>query len=161
MSWVVFFRVCVIPLRVWKSYTTYKGSGYGYGSLARPTEDPGRYPNVAPLSVTPPWYFPKAYPTPGIECRTELTGVRGTCNTPGMVLHAAYRAQHCNLYFGGNGSGSLAESTEIPGNVIVQNSQEFRVGIRMWYPYPYQHRDSLLSAYPYSGYCATGVQNYQ
>ena len=43
--------------------------------------------------------------------------------------------------------------------VLQKNSHKFRVGTRMLYPYPYPHPDIFTRAYPYPGYCATGVQN--
>ena len=43
--------------------------------------------------------------------------------------------------------------------VLQKNSHKFRVGTRMLYPYPYPHPDIFARAYPYPGYCATGVQN--
>ena len=42
---------------------------------------------------------------------------------------------------------------------VLHNSQKFRVGTPMLYPYPYQYPDNFTRAYPYPGYCATGVQN--
>ena len=42
---------------------------------------------------------------------------------------------------------------------VLQNSPTFRVGTRKLYFYPYPHPGILTRAYPYPGYCATGVQN--
>ena len=43
----------------------------------------------------------------------------------------------------------------------LQNSQKFRGGTRILYPYPYPHPGIFTRAYPYPGYCAMGVQNLQ
>ena len=58
---------------------------------------------------------------------------------------------------------SLTELTGVTGTGmgVVQNSQKFRVGTRMSYPYPYPHAGIFTRAYPYPGYCATSLQNLQ
>ena len=58
--------------------------------------------------------------------------------------------------------GCLTELKEFPGAgmEVLHISQKFRVGTRMLHPYPYQHRGNFTRAYPYLGYCATGVHNY-
>ena len=63
--------------------------------------------------------------------------------------------------YSGQGYGSLPELEEVPGMGmdVLQNSQKFRVGTRMLYPYPYP--GIFTRAYPYPGYCATGVQTYR
>ena len=75
-----------------------------------------------------------------------------------------YFARLCSVGFvySGYGYGSLTELTEVPGTgmEVLQNSQKFRVGTRMLYPYPYPHPGIFTRAYPYPGYCATGVQNF-
>ena len=75
--------------------------------------------------------MPRAYRTyrssgHGYECRTELTEVPGSGNTPGMVLYVPYRTQPFH---------------KVPGTGMefLQNSQKFRV--RVWKSY-ITHRNS-------------------
>ena len=42
---------------------------------------------------------------------------------------------------------------------VLENSQKYRVGMRMLYPYRYPHPIIFTRAYPYPGYCATGILN--
>ena len=63
----------------------------------------------------------------------------------------------------GYGYGSLAELQEVPitGMEVFLRTQKFRVGIRTLHPYPHPHPGIFKRAYPYPGYCATGILNLQ
>ena len=102
----MFCRVCVLRVRVWKSYRTCRSSGYGYGSHTELTVVPGRYTNVVPVPVPAPRYFYKGIPVPRVLCHgsKELTEVPGT----GMdVVQTSQKF--------GYGYGNLTELIEVPG----------------------------------------------
>ena len=42
------------------------------------------------------------------------------------------------------------------GTEVSQNSQKFRVGARMLYPYPHPQPGIFKRVYPYLGYCGHG-----
>ena len=141
VSKVVFCRVCISGY----GCIPHTSSGYGYGSLAELTEVSGRFTNVVIVALPAPGFFlqehtrspgivPRAYRTYrssgyGYECRTELTKVPGTGNTPRMVLYVPYRTQHFHLH------------TEVPGTgmEILQNSRKF--WLQVWTSYR-THRSS-------------------
>ena len=93
-----------LRVRVWESCRTPRSSDYGYGSLLKNSEVPGRYTNVAPVPAPAPGYFQKGIPVPRVLCHghTELAEAPGKgmiviqnlqefrygyVNTPGMVLY--------------------------------------------------------------------------
>ena len=127
-----FCRVCGFRIRVWGSYRTSRSFWYGYGSVAE---------------------LPELRDIVAQACRTR----RGS----GRVQNMLYP------YPGYCGTG-LAELTEVPGTGMqvlqnfrtfgycgtdVQNSQKFREGINMLYPYPGSlwHRRIELPEVPGTG----------
>ena len=102
-------------------------SGYGHASLTELTQVPGTgmevlqdsqkfgvgprtlysypypHPGIVKGHTRTPGIVPRAYRTYtssgyGYECRTELTAIPGTGNTPGMVLCVPYRTQPWKFY---------------------------------------------------------------
>ena len=153
---------------------------YGCESFADLTEVPGRCTNVVPVLVPTLGYFYKGIPVPReLLChgRTELTEV------PGKGMNVVENLQKFRVRYPRYGSlrtlqnttfsltefpdtgmyRRYTELTEAPGTgmEVLQNLQNLRVGMRMLHPYPYLHSGMMARAYPYPGYCATGVQKAQ
>ena len=127
-------------------------SGHGYGSLTEPTEVPGRYTNVVPVPVPATGYFYKGIPVPRVlyHKRTELNEVPGTGTNVVQNLQKFRVRVIPRVWF-----------CAYPKEHLFTHVQKFRVGTRMLYPYPYPHPGMFKRAYPYPGYCATGVQKLQ
>ena len=95
----------------------------------------------------------------GYGCCTELTKVSGTQDVvpvPWVLIHG--RKEHRNIgsdvHFYrthrsvGYGYECLTQLTEV-GYMDVQNSQNYRIGYYISYPYPYSHPGISTRVYPY------------
>ena len=124
---------------------------------------PYAYPHQSILQghTRTPGILPRAYRTYrssgyGYEYRTELTELPIRVNYPGFGSVRSLLLQNTTF------SRKRVRGTYGYCLEVLQNSQKFRVGIRMLYPCPYPLPASFpRRAYPYPGYCATGVQNSQ
>ena len=126
---VVFCRVCGFRVRVWGSYRTSRIFGYGYGSVTELPEAPGIVAEAYKTSRSSGRVQNKLYPYPGYcrEGRIELPEVPGT----GMNVvqnFQKFRVRVWKSYKTSRTSGYRGTG--------VHNSQKFRAGINMLYPYP-------------------------
>ena len=136
---VVFCRVCGFRVRVWESYRTYRSSGYGYESVTALTEVPGIAAQAYRTHRSFRAHYRKVVPVPRVllHRRTELTEDPGTSMNVMQNLQK-FRVRVRKCYRTHRSSGYCGKS--------VQNSQKFRVGMKMLCPYP--------------GYCGTGVTEF-
>ena len=131
LDWTKLSRLCSVG---------FVDSGYGYGSLDGTHRSSDHwYGSVTELTEVP-----------GIvaqACNSQKFRVRyrKVVPAPTGIVAQAYRTHRRSRY----GYERHTEHTEVPGTgtEVLQNSQKFRVGMEMLYPYP--------------GYCGTGVQNLQ